>query len=74
MTAERRFRVRLSRELDADDEAALAQAGAEVERPASDSSAPKVLLVRAADEVEAGLRVRAALGGDEELDVRPADS
>ena len=73
MSPERRFRVRLGRELDAEDEAALDQAGVQLERAASDPSAPVVLLVLAADEVEAVLRVRAALGGDEDLDVRPAD-
>ena len=54
------------------DEAALDQAGIQLERTASDLSASEALLVLAADEVEAGLRVRAALGGDEDLDVRPA--
>ena len=74
MSAERRFRVQLRRALNAEDQAALHQAGIEVERPASDPSAPEALLVEAADEAEAGLRVRAALGGDEDLDVRPAGS
>ena len=73
MTSERRFRVRPGRKLDADDEAALDQAGVQVERSASDPSVPETLLVLAADEVEAGLRVHAALGGDEDLDVQAAD-
>src|SRR5688500_136448 len=59
VTAERRFRVHLRRQLNAEDEAALHQAGIEVERPASDPSAPEALLVEAADEAAAGLRVRA---------------
>jgi len=70
---ERRFRVRLGRKLDAKDEAALDQAGVRLERAASDPSGPEALLVLAADEVEAALLVHAALGGDEDLDVRPAD-
>ena len=73
MTPERRFRVRPGRKLNAEDEAALDQAGVQLERTASDPSTPEALLVLAADEVEAGLRVRAALGGDEDLHVRPAD-
>jgi hypothetical protein len=71
VTVERRFRVHLRRRLDADDEAALHQAGIDVEQHASDPSSPEALLVEAADEAEAGLRVRAALGGDEDLDVFP---
>jgi len=73
VSTERRFRVRLRRKLGAEDEAALDQAGVRLERTESDSSAPEALLVLAADEVEAGLRVRAALGGDEDLDVRLAE-
>ena len=72
MTVERRFRVHLRRQLNAEDEAALRQAGIEVERPASDRSATEALIVEAADEAEAGLRIRAALGGDEDHDIRPA--
>ena len=56
MTSERRFRVRLQRKLDADDHAALEQAGVELAQPtASDSSSGGVLLVQAADQDEARL-------------------
>ena len=70
MTPERRFRVNLRRELDAADQAALDQAGIELARQAeSGSYDSEVLLLHAADEDEARLRVRAALGGREELDI-----
>lgn len=75
MASARRFRVRLQRKLDAHDHAALEQAGIELAQPtASDSSADGVLLLHAAEQDEAALRIRAALGGREELDVRSVDS
>jgi len=73
MSSERSFRVHIQRRLDAEDEAAIHQAGVElVPRTDPDSSAGDVLLIDAADEEQARLRVHAALGGHEDLDIRPS--
>jgi len=72
VTLDRRFGVQLSRELDTDDRTALDQAGIRLERQTEPDPAER-LVVHAADEREARLRIHAALGGHEELHVQPID-
>ena len=69
MATDRPFRVRLGRKLDADDHVALDQAGIEL----ATDAAGDVLVVRAADRDQASLRIRAALGGHEDVEVQAID-
>jgi len=70
MPPDRPFRVRLPRKIDADDHLALNQAGIGLATDAAED----VLLLRAADQEGARLRIRAALGGHEHLEVQAIDN